>query len=235
MTSSTPSTASLDSTLNLGLSHLLNSREVIDISVPVSTDLPIWPGSPAIEFERTLDLEHGDVATDTTLHFSVHTGTHVDAPKHFVQGRHGVDQMPLDVLMGQAVVVHLPDADVVTPEILESLNLPAGTQRLLFHTRNSQLWEHRVREFQPNFVALSAEAAQWVVDRGIRLVGVDYLSVQRFCDGPETHQILLGAEVVVIEGLNLTAVAPGTYTLICLPVKLKDIEGAPARAVLICG
>ncbi|MGB3492749.1 MAG: cyclase family protein [Elainellaceae cyanobacterium] len=235
MTSPISDTASLDSTLSLELSPLLASRNVIDISVPVSTELPIWPGSPAIEFERTLDLEQGDIATDTTLHFSVHTGTHVDAPMHFVQGRHGVDQMPLEVLMGQAIVVHLPDVDVVTPEILESLNLPEGTQRLLIRTRNSQLWENRVREFQPDFVALSAEAAQWVVDRGIRLVGVDYLSVQRFYDGPETHQILLGAEVIVIEGLNLTAVDPGSYTLICLPVKLKDVEGAPARAVLVRG
>ena len=180
-----------------------------------------------------MDMAHGDIATDTTLNFSVHTGTHVDAPCHFVAGGTSVEQMPLDILMGPAVVVYLPDAEAITAATLESLSLPPGTQRLLLRTRNSHLWQNRVREFQPDFVALTADAAQWVVDRGLRLIGVDYLSVQRFYDGPETHHILLGAAVVVIEGLNLTDVEPGQYQLVCLPLKLEGVEGAPARAVLL--
>ncbi|NEQ10341.1 MAG: cyclase family protein [Moorea sp. SIO4E2] len=205
----------------------------IDISVAVSPYLPTWPGSPAIEFQRRLDLEHGDIATDTTLHFSVHTGTHVDAPMHFIPGGQSVEQLPLDVLIGEVYVVVVPDdVDVITAEVLKQLTLPANTQRLLLHTRNSRLWRSQVREFQPDFVALTADAAEWVVERGIRLIGVDYLSVQGFYDGPETHQILLKSEVVIIEGLNLTDISTGKYELLCLPIKLKGVEGAPARVVL---
>lgn len=205
---------------------------LIDISVAISPDLPIWPGSPDISLTRRLDLEKGDIANDTTIQFSVHTGTHVDAPSHFVPGGYSVEQMPLDVLVGEAIVVDLSDVDVVTPEVLDGLNLPDGVERLLIRTRNSQLWEQQVKEFQTDFVALTAEAAQWVVDKGIRLIGVDYLSVQRFYDSPDTHLNLLNADVIIIEGLNLATVTPGCYELICLPIKLKGVEGAPARALL---
>lgn len=210
-----------------------DSSKYIDISVAVSPDLPVWPGSTPIEFQRTLDLSDGDEATDTTLHLSVHTGTHVDAPMHFIPGGRSVEALPLEMLIGPAYVAEVDaTVGVITAEILQRLTIPPGTQRLLLHTRNSALWQQREREFDPNFVALSADAAQWVVDQGIQLVGVDYLSVQRFYDGPETHQILLGAEVVVIEGLNLTAVAAGIYDLLCLPIKLQGLEGAPARVLL---
>jgi arylformamidase len=204
----------------------------IDISVPVSSQLPIWPGSPEIELKRRLDLNHGDIANDTTLHFSVHTGTHVDAPLHFLPEGSSVEQMPLDVLIGSVMVADLSNVDSITAEDLEQLSLPNGTERLLIRTRNSNLWQVGVQEFQPNFVALTADAAQWVVDRGIRLLGVDYLSVQRFQDGPETHLILLKTAVVIIEGLNLAQVPVGEYELLCLPLKLAGVEGAPARVVL---
>ena len=207
----------------------------IDISVPVSPDLPSWPGSPAIKFQRSLDLEKGDIANDTTISFSVHTGTHVDAPLHFWKEGSSVDQMPLELLIGPAWVASLPDVEVITADTLEALALPAGTERLLLHTRNSRLWQTDVREFQSDFVALTADAAQWVVDRGIRLIGVDYLSVQRFQDSPETHLILLQAEVAIIEGLNLTDVSAGAYKLLCLPIKLAGVEGAPARVLLVRG
>jgi arylformamidase len=204
----------------------------IDISVPVSPDLPRWPGSPAIEFHRSLDLERGDIANDTTLRFSVHTGTHVDAPLHFLKEGGSVEQMPLNILIGPAVVVDLSDVEVVAAETLDRLALPTNTKRLLIRTRNSLLWQTGVKEFQPDFVALTADAAQWVVDRGICLIGVDYLSVQRFKDGPETHLILLEAEVAIVEGLNLIDVSAGEYELVCLPLNLKGVEGAPARAIL---
>ena len=204
----------------------------IDISVPVSPDLPRWPGSPAIEFQRSLDLERGDIANDTTIRLSVHTGTHVDAPLHFVKEGTSVEQMPLDILMGTAFVADVSEVEVITPDTLEALALPKGTQRLLLRTRNSQMWQTGSSEFNPDFVAITADAAQWIVDRGIRLVGIDYLSIQRFYDGPETHLILLRSEVVIIEGLNLSEVSGGEYELICLPVKLAGVEGAPARAIL---
>ncbi len=204
----------------------------IDISVPVSPDLPRWPGSPAIEFQRSLDLERGDIANDTTIRLSVHTGTHVDAPLHFVKEGSSVEQMPLDILMGTAFVADVSEVEVITPDTLKALALPKGTQRLLLRTRNSQMWQTGSSEFNPDFVAITADAAKWIVDRGIRLVGIDYLSIQRFYDGPETHLILLRSEVVIIEGLNLSEVSGGEYELICLPVKLAGVEGAPARAIL---
>lgn len=205
----------------------------IDVSVDVSDKLPVWPGSPAIQFERSLALDAGDIANDTTLDFSVHTGTHIDAPLHFLPNGKSVDQIPLDTLIGPAYVAEVPnDVDVITVAVLESLTLPPATQRVLLKTRNSQLWASGAQQFEPNFVALTAEAAKWVVEQDISVIGIDYLSIQRFYDGPETHQVLLGAEVVVIEGLNLSQLQPGHYDLFCLPLKLKGIEGAPARVVL---
>ncbi|ACK64156.1 cyclase family protein [Rippkaea orientalis PCC 8801] len=204
----------------------------IDISVSVSANLPCWPGSPPVKFTRDLDLDKGDIANDTSINFSVHTGTHIDAPLHFIQGGNSVDQVSLDILIGKAYVADLSTVDVITTDILKQLSLPTETTRLLLKTKNSQLWEAKGSEFNPDFVAITADAAQWLVGQGIKLVGIDYLSIQRFYDGPETHQILLGAEVVIIEGLNLTQVSSGEYQLICLPIKLQGIEGAPARVIL---
>lgn len=205
----------------------------IDVSVDISSELPIWPGSPAIRFERSLALDSGDIANDTTLNFSVHTGTHIDAPLHFLPHGKSVDQISLDTLIGPAYLAEIPNhVDAITATVLENLALPHDIQRLLLKTRNSNLWTLGTQQFEPSFVALTADAAQWVADRGIAVIGIDYLSIQRFYDGPETHQILLGAEVVVIEGLNLSQVRSGQYELFCLPLKLKGIEGAPARVIL---
>lgn len=209
------------------------SRKYIDVSVSVSSDLPCWPGSPDVQFERSLDLDKGDIATDTTLRFSVHTGTHVDAPSHFIKGGNTVNQLNLDVLMGEAYVAVFPDeVESITADLLNNLPLPDQTRRLLLRTRNSHFWKTKGSEFQTNFVGLTADAGQWIVDQGIELIGIDYLSVQRYFDGPETHQILLRANVIIIEGLDLTSVSQGIYELICLPLKLQGLEGAPARTIL---
>lgn len=203
----------------------------LDVSLTISPDLPQWPGSPPIELKRRRDMAQGHKANDSLLACGVHTGTHVDAPVHFLAHGTDVTQLPLDILIGPAVVVALPDVAAITADILEGLNLP-NTQRLLLRTRNSESWQRGERDFQPDFVALTADAARWVVQRGIRLIGVDYLSVQRFHDDHETHLVLLEAEVVIVEGLNLAQAAPGNYELICLPLKLAGADGAPARAVL---
>lgn len=206
--------------------------DYLDISLTISPDLPRWPGSPLTELTRRRDMARGDPVNDSTLVCGVHTGTHVDAPLHFLADGADVTRLALDALIGPAVVAVLPDVDAITAADLEALNLPADTRRLLLRTRNSEGWRRGDRDFRTDFVALTADAARWVVARDIRLIGVDYLSVQIFRGDPATHIALLQAEVVIVEGLNLAQVVPGNYELICLPLKLAGAEGAPARAVL---
>jgi arylformamidase len=208
--------------------------KIFDISVPVTPELPVWPGDPMIELGRHRSIAEGNTSNDSRLACSVHSGTHVDAPIHFIENASPVEQLPLDVLTGPAVVIDLPTANVITADTLESLSLPADTRRVLFKTRNSALWAAPDHRFNPDFVALNSEAARWIIEHNIRLVGIDYLSIQKF-DEPEplVHPILLKAEVVIVEGLDLRSVRPGAYQLICLPLKLAGCDGAPARAVLI--
>lgn len=206
---------------------------IYDITLPISDDLPVWPGDPRPCITRVADLARGDAFTLSALQMSAHTGTHVDAPAHFIEGGATVDALPLDVLVGPARVVHLPDADVITASVLDALNIPPVPSRLLFRTRNSDLWAKGVTGFREDFVALSEDAARWLVARGVRLVGVDYLSVAPAADPATVHVILLRAGVVIVEGLNLSAVPAGEYDLVCLPLKVVGAEGAPARAILI--
>lgn len=206
--------------------------QLIDISLPLGPELPAWPGSSGFHLERTGCLEAGDPANVSRLECEVHFGTHIDAPRHFFHEGAAVDQLALEIMIGPAYLAHLPDCRTVAKESLQELALPPGTERLLLRTANSQLWAAGAKSFRTDYVALSEEAAHWIVARGIRLLGIDYLSVQRFGDGPEVHRILLAAGVVLLEGLNLAAVAPGAYELICLPLKLVGADGSPARAVL---
>ncbi len=204
-----------------------------DISVGVSPEIPVWPGDPPVKLERVKSMEDGEEANVSQLQSSVHVGTHIDAPIHFVEGGHSVDMIPLKSLLGRAYVVDLRKADVLDAQALESARIPPRTRRLLFKTRNSDHWENEERKFQRDFVAVDASGAEWLVKKGVKLVGVDYLSVAPFNDGVATHRILLEAGIVVVEGLNLARVSKGRYTLYCLPVKLMGSDGAPARAVLV--
>lgn len=206
---------------------------IYDITLTISDRLPVWPGDPPVRVSRVLDLARGDAVTLTHLDMGAHTGTHVDAPAHFIPGGATVETLPLEVLTGPARVVHLPDVDIITAEVLAAANIPPGATRVLFRTRNSDLWARGEREFRPDFVALSEDAARWLVARGVRLVGVDYLSVAGFDDPRPVHEILLRAGVVIVEGLDLSAVPAGEYDLVCLPLKIAGAEGAPARAILI--
>lgn len=204
-----------------------------DITLPISTEIPVWPGDPAFEIHRMDSMDAGGEVNTSRVTMSVHMGTHVDAPHHFLNNNKTVEQLPLNILFGRAYVLYLPDADLITAAILEKSEIPPRTRRILFKTRNSQLWARQEKTFQKNFVALSADGAQYLVDRGFKLVGVDYLSVAPFSDGRPTHEVLLKAGVIVVEGLDLSGVTPGRYTLHCLPLKLAGSDGAPARAVLI--
>ncbi len=208
-------------------------RDFIDITLPLSGDLPVWPGSTGFDLQQTQSMAAGDRVNETRLETNIHFGTHIDAPLHYIEDGCPVDRLALDVMIGPAVVAYLPSCPAVTASELETLGLPNETKRLLLHTDNSRLWANGEKSFQEDFVALTEDGAQWVVDHGIDLIGIDYLSVQPFSDGPGVHKILLENDTIVLEGLNLNAVEAGCYELVCLPLRLVGAEGAPARAVLI--
>jgi arylformamidase len=206
-----------------------------DVSLPISESLVAWPGDPRPAFVSVLSLDRGDSATVTRLDLSAHTGTHVDAPAHFVQGGAGVDSLDLDVLVGPAHVIDGGAARALSARVLEALSIPPAAERLLFRTRNSERWARREfsHEFVEDFVAVTEDGARWLVERGVRLVGVDYLSVAPFADPVPAHRVLLQGDVVVVEGLDLSGVSPGAYRFACLPLRLVGVEGAPARAILM--
>ena len=191
--------------------------QIIDVSVPVRPGMVTYPGDPEVRLERVSSIAAGDVANLSRLDLGVHSGTHVDAPLHFVEGAPSVETLPLDVLVGPCIVVAGLDPAAV----------PAGAERVLFKTANSRLWERD--EFSDDFVKLDGEAAGALVRRGVRLVGIDYLSI----GDEEAHHVLLGAGVVAVEGLDLRDVEPGEYRLVCAPLKLVGAEGAPARVLLL--
>lgn len=204
-----------------------------DISVAIGPDLGVWPGDPPTAIERVCDVAAGDGYTLTRLSLSAHLGTHVDAPAHFVAGGATVDGLDLGTLIGPAVVVDLRHVAAIGAGDLDAAGVPPGTRRLLLRTRNSDRWARGQRAFDPGFVGVTPDGAAWLVAHGVRLVGIDGPSIAPFDDVEAPHVALLGAGVVVVEGLDLHAVAPGAYTLACLPLKVAGAEGAPARAVLI--
>lgn len=206
----------------------------IDISVAISSETPVWPGDPAIALEPALRITEGDPVNVSHLRIGTHSGTHIDPPLHFMADGQSVDQLPLAPLIGPCWVVDLGLLDRhIEDHDLEIAGIPQGTRRLLLKTRNSRRWGDGSSGFAEDFLALTPAAARWVVAAGIHLVGIDYLSIEPFdgSDG-ETHRILLGAGVIPLEGLNLRGVAPGGYTLICLPLKIEGGDGAPCRALL---
>ncbi len=209
--------------------------KIYDVSVPISENTPVYEGDPKVEIEAGHAIARGDAANVSKLCFGAHTATHVDAPNHFIEGTGKVDALPLDVLIGRARVVELPK-DVMAIEVLHvsGANLQ-GVDRVLFKTRNSDFWNDTTQGFRKDFTYIAPEAAEELVNLGIKLVGIDYLSVEKF--GSEdfgTHLALLGAKVIIIEGLDLREVSAGDYELICLPMKIAGGtgDGAPARTVL---
>lgn len=203
----------------------------IDVSVPLHSGMVHWPDNPPVMIERILDLERGDVCTVSKMSLGLHTGTHVDAPRHFLREGQGVDRAPLGALIGPARVIEITDTHAIQVDELRQHDIQPG-ERILFKTANStRCWE--TDDFVEDFVYISQAAARELAQLKVPTVGVDYLSVGGFtADGPETHLALLGAGIWIIEGLNLARVRPGTYELVCLPLKIQDADGAPARVVL---
>lgn len=207
-------------------------KDIIDITVPLQSDMPIWPRVVGPRLTQTKSIELGDSANASRLDCDVHTGTHVETPRHFFNDGITVERLSLSAMIGPAMVAYLPGVDVITANDLVNLGLSSGVKRLLLRTHNSELWEKAVKEFRKDYVALTDDAAQWIVDQDMQLVGVDYLSIQPYGNKSHTHQILLSGGVIIIEGLNLANVHPRIYELTCLPLKLTGAEAAPARAVL---
>lgn len=211
----------------------MSTKRWYDISVDVSPNMVVWPNSQIVNFEKSWDMDNGDIATDTTIKMSVHTGTHIDAPSHFIASGKTVEKIPLETLLGEAYVVEFKgNSSCITAKDLDELCLPENIKRLLFKTANSHLWSDGIESFYHDFVALTSDAAEWIAEREIKLVGIDYLSIQKYDDSPETHQILLGQEVVILEGLNLSEIDEGFYEFFCLPLKLRGIEASPCRVLL---
>lgn len=207
--------------------------KIYDVSLAISPDLPVWPGDPPVELQRVESISAGSKANVSSLACGAHIGTHIDAPIHFIDGADSVDQIDLQTLIGRVHVIDLQGEETITASKLEAAGITKRARRLLFKTDNSRLWHQGHPSFFEDYVALEADAAEWLVERGIRLVGIDYLSIAPFQDVVPTHRILLNAGVVVVEGLDLWSIPPGRYTLYCLPLNLKGSDGAPARVILI--
>jgi arylformamidase len=207
-------------------------RRIYDVSVPIVSGGLAFPGDPQIHISVHQSIERGDVANVSALALGSHTGTHIDAPRHFLPGGAPVDAVPLERLIGPAVVLGLPDhAASIGAAELRSRDL-GDTRRVLFRTRNSALLSKP--QFTPEYVSLAPDAAEYLLDRKVELVGIDYLSIDRFdSKGHPVHRMLLERQVVIVEGLDLSTVPEGRYELICLPLRLAGLDGAPARVVLI--
>ena len=209
---------------------------IYDITVPISPErTPVYPGDPGIEIKQWAALARGDAANVTLLNFGAHTATHVDAPAHFIEGAPKIDALPLDAMIGPARVVEVAlDVQVIDREQLDRLDI-GDTTRVLFKTRNSEFWSNAGKEFRTDFTYIAPDAAHALASLGVRLVGMDYLSVEKFrSESFDTHTTLLAEGVVIVEGLDLSRVPAGDYELICLPLKIASGtgDGAPARAVL---
>jgi arylformamidase len=209
--------------------------KIIDISLPLSGQVPIWPGNAGYGLEPVKRMASGDSSNVSKLVIGTHTGTHVDAPRHFLDSGTDVAGLALTDLLGPCTVAEIPApsgrVSLGAPAIERAAGSPVP-RRLLLKTPNSRLWAGE--GFSPDFASVSPEAAQWLVTNGVRLVGIDYLSIEAFKNpGAPTHHILLGAGVIIVEGLNLADVAPGAYELVCLPLPLVGSDGAPARVILV--
>lgn len=208
--------------------------KLIDVTLPIRPEMPVWPGDHQPRIERTAQVSEGDDSTVSLVTLSSHTGTHIDAPSHVFERARSVDALPLEALYGDCYVAALDVSSHITAEDLESAHIPPETRRLLLHTPNSLLWTQTRPAFDTGFFGLTLDAAQWLVDRGTQLVGTDALSIEPFgSPGLPVHKVLLTAGMVVVEGLNLNDVQPGSYTIACLPLKLAGADGAPARVILI--
>ncbi len=210
------------------------NRRIYDVTISIRPSMPTFPNDPKVNITRISEISKGRTANVSLISFGSHTGTHIDSPYHFIEEGIKVDELPLEVLIGEAFVYEIETDEVITADHLENLDIPFEAQRILLKTNNSDLWRESPTEFRKDYISLRDDAARWIVQRGIKLVGVDYLSVGGLSgDGVQVHRTLLAAGVIIVEGLNLAEVEPGRYQLVCLPMKIEGGDGAPARVILL--
>jgi arylformamidase len=204
-----------------------------DISVAISKDLPVWPGDPKAIVERVNKIEDGANANVSRIDMGCHTGTHVDAPFHFLPGTKTVESLSLDVLVGPVQVIRIADdIQVINSEVVNASNINPDVKRILFRTKSSSFWSKYGSQFRTEFVGIDKAAAEALVEMGMQLVGTDYLSVSPYKQSRPTHEAFLKSSVILLEGLDLSQIDAGIYNLICLPLKIMGADGAPARAIL---
>jgi arylformamidase len=205
---------------------------LFDISVPLSESLPTYEGDPPISIVLAKAMARGDIADVRSLNAGIHSGTHMDAPAHFIPGGRTIDDIDLDVCFGPAQVIDLSTEEITTVgEKQLATAFRPGMTRVLLKTRNSSLWQRH--EFDRTFVGLAPDGAQFLINNGVRLVGIDYLSIAPFTDPATVHHLLLGNGVLIVEGLDLARVTAGEYTLASFPLRIAGAEAAPVRAVLM--
>ena len=207
--------------------------EYIDITVGIRNDMLVWPGDEPARIGWESRIADGAISNVSSIQIGAHIGTHIDMPLHFIDGAANLDNLDLSVLIGWATVVEVPEEKYsINAAFLDSIGLGDVT-RLLLKTSNSKLWDDPAHPFVSDYVALEADAAQWLVDHGCRLVGIDYLSIAPYYDSVAPHEILLSNNVIILETLDLRGAQAGEYQLICLPLKLISREAAPCRAILL--
>ncbi|MEI6056578.1 MAG: cyclase family protein [Lentisphaerota bacterium] len=206
--------------------------KLYDISLPISNDLFVWPGDPSVSLIQAKSISKGDQCNVSQLQMGVHTGTHIDAPYHFINDGARVESIPMETFIGTCLVIEVDSKTLVEKQDLLKYKIGEHS-RILLKTRNTDLWANNVKSFDRNFVALAIDAAQYLIEMNILLVGIDYLSIESFhsANNP-VHKLLLKNNITILEGLNLSKIKPGVYELICLPLKLQGCEGSPARVLL---
>jgi len=211
--------------------------KIYDISIPITPTMPVWPGDPPAEITPISAITQGDSVNISQLNMGVHCGTHIDAPKHFIDGGNTVEQIPLEKLIGTVLVLEIdPTVNVITDVILKQhpdINLLKQASKIIFRTRNSSLWHEYPNQFRSDYVGIDSSGATYLSQLHLDLIGIDYLSIAPYEETIEPHRILLTHDIVLLEGLNLSSVPSGIFDLYCLPLKLANCEGSPARVLLI--
>lgn len=210
---------------------------IYDVSMPITPSMPVWPGDPPVEVQQVACISSGDPANVSRLDMSVHSGTHIDAPRHFIADGKTISQIPLEKLIGEVLVMQIDNSeDVITARVLEShpqIDLLSKASKAIFRTRNSAHLQAYPSGFNQDYVGIDSSGAHFLKKLNLGLIGIDYLSIAPYHDTVMPHLILLAEEIVLLEGLDLSQVPAGFYELFCLPLNIIDCEGSPARVVLI--